>query len=49
MHNGGIVREFIILPNADFHDPALHFASILHPAELLAARSEYCFDAGVRQ
>ena len=31
--------ELIILLNADFYDPALHFASILHPAELLATRS----------
>jgi hypothetical protein len=39
LHPCGIIRELIILLNADFYDPALHFASILHPAELLASRS----------
>ena len=36
---GRIIWELNILLNADFYDPALHFASILHPAEWSAARS----------
>ena len=39
LHPCRIIWELIILLNADFYDPALHFASILHPTELLASRS----------
>ena len=35
-----IINSQIILPIADFYDPALHFASILHLAELVASRSD---------
>ena len=41
LHHGKIINSQIILPNADFYDPALHFASILHPAKWLATRSDY--------
>ena len=37
-----IIWKLIILLNAEFYDPALHLASILHPAKLLASRSAYC-------